>query len=239
MNRKRFLAGSAVAAGVAAPFAAWAVAEQGESRAAPAPLPRRPIRVPTDGVIRTAFAIGPGVNVIDTAGPWEVFCDTAVIGGPAQFDLYTVSSSTDPVQGNSGLEITPRYTYRNAPQPHVVVIPAHDASDETLAWLRHVSAHTQMIMSVCTGAFVLADTGLLDGMTATTHHESYDDFASTYPKIQLVRGKRFVEHERLATAGGLTSGIDLALRVVDRYLGRRGARTTARYLEYSSQTSPV
>jgi transcriptional regulator GlxA family with amidase domain len=236
MNRKRFLVGSAVAAGAAAPLAAWAVAEHEESRAAPSSLPPRPIRPPVDGVIRTAFAIGPGVNVIDTAGPWEVFCDTAVAGGPAQFDLYTVSGSTDPVQGNSGLEITPRYTYRNAPEPNVVVVPAHDASDETLAWLRHVAGRAQMIMSVCTGAFVLADTGLLDGKTATTHHNSYDDFESMYPKIQLVRGQRFVEHERLATAGGLTSGIDLALRVVERYLGRPGARTTARYLEYSSRT---
>ena len=96
-----------------------------------------------------------------------------------------------------------------------------------------------MIMSVCTGAFVLADTGLLDGKAATTHHNFYDDFESTYPQVELVRGRRFVEHDRLATAGGLTSGIDLALRVVERYLGRRGARVTARYLEYSSRALRV
>ena len=88
-------------------------------------------------------------------------------------------------------------------------------------------------MSVCTGAFILAQTGLLDGKTATTHHGSYDDFEAMYPAIRLVRGKRFVEHEHVATAGGLTSGIDLALRVVERYLGQAGARATTRYLEYS------
>jgi transcriptional regulator GlxA family with amidase domain len=113
-----------------------------------------------------------------------------------------------------------------------VVVPAHDATDETLAWLRHVSPKSQLIMSVCTGAFVLADTGLLDGKTATTHHQFYDDFESTFPEVELVRGPRFVEHEKLATAGGLTSGIDLALRVVERYLGKNGAQATARYLEY-------
>jgi transcriptional regulator GlxA family with amidase domain len=228
VNRRRFLAASAVTAGAAVPVTAWALT-RGDSQAA---LPARPLRIPSGGSIRTAFAIGPGVNVIDTAGPWEVFCDTAIYGGGGQFDLYTVAATTDPVEGNSGLRITPRYAYEHAPQPHVVVVPAHDATDETLAWLRHVSPKSQLIMSVCTGAFVLADTGLLDGKTATTHHQFYDDFESTFPEVELVRGPRFVEHEKLATAGGLTSGIDLALRVVERYLGKNGAETTARYLEY-------
>jgi len=237
MNRRRFLATSAVTAGAVAPFAALAIAEREESQR---PLPPRPIRLPEDGSIRTAFAIGPGVNVIDTAGPWEVFCDTAIYGARrATFDLYTVAESTFPVEGNSGLRITPRYTYRDAPAPNVVVVPAHDATDATLDWLRHVSGGADMIMSVCTGAFVLADTGLLDGLTATTHHNSWDMFESNYPKIQLVRGPRFVEHDHLATAGGLTSGIDLALRVVQRYLGTRGAKATKRYLEYESARSPV
>jgi transcriptional regulator GlxA family with amidase domain len=230
MNRRRFLATSAVTAGAVAPFAAVAIAERKEPEHRH--LPARRIPVPAGGSIRTAFAIGPGVNVIDTAGPWEVFCDTAVYGGSGSFDLYTVASSTAPVEGNSGLRITPRYSYDEAPHPHVVVVPAHNAGDDTLAWLRHVAGRAQLIMSVCTGAFVLAESGLLDGMTATTHHDFWDEFESTFPKVTLVRGPRFVEHERLATAGGLTSGIDLALRVVERYLGKDGERATARYLEY-------
>jgi hypothetical protein len=96
MNRRRFLAASAVTAGAAAPLSAWALAGGDESQEA---LPPRRIRIPSGRSIRTAFAIGPGVNVIDTAGPWEVFCDTAVVGGPASFDLYTVAASTEPVEG--------------------------------------------------------------------------------------------------------------------------------------------
>ena len=235
MNRKRFLAGSAVVAGGAAvPVAVWGLSgsEQALSKHDQA-LPARPIPLPADGSIRTAVAIGPGVNVIDTAGPWEVFCDTAIYGGRGQFDLYTVAASTRPVEGNSGLEITPRYTYDNAPQPHVVVIPAHAESPTTIEWLRRVAKRADLVMSVCTGAFILAQTGLLEGKTATTHHGSYDDFEGMYPSIRLVRDERFVEHERVATAGGLTSGIDLALRVVERYLGHAGARATTSYLEYS------
>jgi transcriptional regulator GlxA family with amidase domain len=149
------------------------------------------------------------------------------------FDPYTVAATRDPVEGNSGLMITPRYAYADAPHPHVVVIPAHNAGEDTVAWLRHVAPRADLLMSVCTGAFVLAETGLLDGKTATTHHGSYADFARMYPKIELVRGTRFVEHDHVATAGGLTSGIDLALRVVERYLGRDSAAATARYMEYS------
>jgi transcriptional regulator GlxA family with amidase domain len=97
-----------------------------------------------------------------------------------------------------------------------------------------VARKADLVMSVCTGAYVLADAGLLDGRTATTHHGSHADFEARYPRIELVRGERFVEHDRVATAAGLTSGIDLALRVVERYLGRPAAEGTARYMEHES-----
>jgi transcriptional regulator GlxA family with amidase domain len=100
-------------------------------------------------------------------------------------------------------------------------------------WIRGAAQHADLIMSVCTGAFVLAQTGLLDGKTATTHHGSYEQFEAMFPAIRLVRGPRFVEHDHVATAGGLTSGIDLALRVVERYLGRDIALATAGYMEHS------
>ena len=105
-------------------------------------------------------------------------------------------------------------------------------------WLRDVSARADLLMSVCTGAFVLAETRLLDGKTATTHHQFHDDFESAFPAVRLVRGRRFVEHDRAATAGGLTSGIDLALRVVERYLGGEAAAATARYMEYVRRQVP-
>lgn len=84
---------------------------------------------------------------------------------------------------------------------------------------------------------MLAETGLLDGKTATTHHGSWDDFATSFPAVHLVRHRRYVEHAHVATAGGLTSGIDLALRVVQRYLGSAPATETARYMEYASRAA--
>jgi transcriptional regulator GlxA family with amidase domain len=230
MNRRRFLAGSLGAAAAAGtPLVALTVAHAGHRDAAvAAPLP-----VPPDGTIRTAFAIGEGFNAIDVSGAWEVFQDAVVGGGAGRFELYTVAPSRAPVVGSGGLTIVPSYSYSDAPQPHVVVIPAHGSTPETTAWLRHVSQRADLMMSVCTGAFVLADTGLLDGKTATTHHGSWDDFERTYPRIELLRGPRYVEHAHVASAGGLTSGIDLALRVVERYLGRAVSDADAAYMEYT------
>jgi transcriptional regulator GlxA family with amidase domain len=232
VNRRQFTV-AAVAAGVGIPLAGSELTSASE---APARLPRRPLRVPPGGTIRTAVAIGPGVNVMDTSGPWEVFQDAAV-NRAATFELYTVAPDMDVVTASGGLQIRPSYTYETAPQPHVVVIPAHGSTAETVQWVRRVSARADLVMSVCTGAFVLAQTGLLDGKTATTHHQSYDSFASSFPKVRLLRGLRFVEHDHVASAGGLTSGIDLALRVVERYLGRKAADATARYMEYRRQTT--
>ena len=89
-------------------------------------------------------------------------------------------------------------------------------------------------MSVCTGAFQLARAGLLKGIPATTHHDFFDSFAKEFPDVELRRGLRFVDSGRIATAGGLTSGIDLALHIVSRYFGVETAAATATYMEYSS-----
>jgi transcriptional regulator GlxA family with amidase domain len=104
-----------------------------------------------------------------------------------------------------------------------------------LDWIRKSTKNTDVTMSVCTGAFVLAKTGLLSGKAATTYHGAFVRFATQFPDIQLKRGARFVEDGNLATAGGLSSGIDLALRVVERYYGREVAQKTAYNLEYQGQ----
>jgi putative intracellular protease/amidase len=205
VNRKRFTA-VALGAGIAAPLAALEL-RRADARDEPAALPARPLRVPADGIIRTAVPIGPGANVIDLAGPWEVFQDAAVAGAGAAFELYAVAEHPGPVVASGGLTIEPSYTFASAPPPHVVVVPAHESGPATIAWLRAVSERADLVLSVCTGAFVLAEAGLLDGRSATTHHQSWDALESSFPAVRVVRGRRFVEHDRIATAGGLTSGI--------------------------------
>jgi transcriptional regulator GlxA family with amidase domain len=202
-----------------------------------------PLTAPKTGKIKVAFLISQGSNVIDMAGPWEVFQDVHVHErGPDHdsmmpFELFTVAATREPVRLTGGLQVVPDYSLADAPQPDVVVVPAMRGTPEVHSWLRRVAPEADVVMSVCTGAFQLARVGLLDGLQATTHHDFWDEFASDHPRVTLVRGERWVEsNDQIATAGGLTSGIDLALRVVERYFGCEVASATATYMEHKSST---
>jgi putative intracellular protease/amidase/YHS domain-containing protein len=196
-----------------------------------------PLKPPAQGSIPVAFLISEGAQMIDFAGPWEVFQDVMIPGRADQpFRLYTVSESTAPIHTSGGMKIVPDYTFENAPEPKVIVIPAQSKpSEATLEWLRKSTKTTDVTMSVCTGAFVLAKTGLLSGKAATTYHGAFVRFAEQFPEVHLKRGARFVEDGNLATAGGLSSGIDLALHLVERYFGREVAQKTAYDMEYQGQ----
>src|SRR5207244_2090867 len=195
------------------------------------------LKPPAQGQIPVAFVISDGAVIIGFCGPWEVFRDVNIPGlkdGP--FRLYTVSDTTSPIHAGGGMQIIPDYTFANAPAPKVIVIPAQSKPSEAmLKWSREATKNTDVTMSVCTGAFVLAKTGLLSGKSATTFHAAFGNFAMQFPDIHLKRGARFVEDGNLASAGGLSSGIDLALRVVERYYGREVAQKTAYTMEYQGQ----
>ncbi|HEY2680082.1 MAG TPA: DJ-1/PfpI family protein [Candidatus Udaeobacter sp.] len=195
------------------------------------------LKPPEEGQIPVAFLISDGAVVIDFCGPWEVFNDVVVPSKKEMpFRLYTVAETKKPIRTSGGMQIVPDYTIENAPSPKVIVIPAQSQpSAPVLEWIRKSSKTTDVTMSVCTGAFVLAKTGLLNGKSATTYHGAFGRFATQFPDIQLKRGARFVENGNLATAGGLSSGIDLALRVVERYYGREVARKTAYDMEYQGE----
>lgn len=199
------------------------------------------LKPPAKGKIPVAFTISEGVTVIDFAGPWEVFQDVMIMergqnhDDQMPFELFTVAETTEPLRGSAGLQLVPDYTFESAPQPKVVVVPAQRGGPALHAWLRKMSASADIVMSVCTGAFELGHAGLLSGKSATTHHDFFEQFARAFPDVTLKRGLRFVEQGRISTAGGLTSGIDLALRVVDRYFGREVAQRTAVYMEYQSK----
>ena len=195
------------------------------------------LKPPDKGQIPVAFLISDGAVVIDFCGPWEVFQDVMLPSSEEMpFRLYTVAETKKPIRTSGGMQIVPDYTIQNAPPPKVIVIPAQSSrSPAVLEWIRKSSKTTDVTMSVCTGAFVLAKTGLLNGKSATTYHGAFERFATQFPDVQLKRGARFVENGNLATAGGLSSGIDLALRVVERYYGREVARKTAYNMEYQGE----
>lgn len=206
------------------------------------PLPPRPLPHPgPGGKIPVAFPISDNAVVIDFAGPWEVFNQVMLTGGMQMdmpFHTYTVGETDKPITASGGLKVVPDYTIATAPAPKVVVIPAqgmNSASEPVLEWIRQASRTADVTMSVCTGALILAQTGLLAGRAATTHHDALTEMALRYPDIHVQRGVRFVEDGPFASSGGLSCGIDLAMRVVERYYGLPVAQETATQLEYQSR----
>jgi putative intracellular protease/amidase/YHS domain-containing protein len=198
---------------------------------------QNPLKPPKSGIIPVAFPLSRGVIDIDFTGPWAIFGSVMLPGGDmtSPFHQYSVAETKAPLVTGSGLTVVPDYTFETAPQPKVIVIPAQDTSEAILQWIRKSSVGADLTMSVCVGAFLLAKTGLLNGKSATTHHDAYKEFANEFPKVHVVRGVRFVEEANLASSGGLASGMDLALHVVERYFGRKVAEDIALNLEYQGQ----
>jgi len=179
---------------------------------------------------KVAILIFDGVEIIDYTGPWEVF-------GAAGFDVYTVAGTKEPVTTAMGMTVLPKYTFADAPQPDVLVVPGGGvkaARDDaaTLKWVTDATARTAHTMSVCNGAFILASAGLLDGLTATTTSGNIARLKAEYPKTNVVDDKRFVDNGKVITTAGLSAGIDGALHIVSRMLGQGMAQKVALAEEY-------
>ena len=185
------------------------------------------------------FVVTDGTDMIDFTGPAEVFNFVQIPGqDDSPYITYIVSDKMDPVKLLGGFVVTPNYTFDTAPPADFVFVPGHappfvNPTQKELDWLRARHDQKQTVVSVCTGAIDLARAGLLDGKQATTHHGVFPYFQKTFPTVTIAHGKRYVQADpNLFTAGGLSSGIDLALHMVDLRFGRTIAGQTAATLEY-------
>ncbi|MGH8081591.1 MAG: DJ-1/PfpI family protein [Lysobacter sp.] len=180
--------------------------------------------------IRVGIVLFDGVQIIDFAGPYEVF-------GNAGFGVTTVSADGKPVQTAMGLKVTPDSSFADAPQFDVLLVPGGDVDEaqknaQILDFIRARSQPARQVLSVCTGAFILGETGLLDGLKATTVTAAINALAKQYPKIQVVTDVRWTDNGKFITSAGLSSGIDAALHVVERLRGEEIARAAALHMEY-------
>ncbi|MHC4217055.1 MAG: DJ-1/PfpI family protein [Planctomycetota bacterium] len=193
-----------------------------------------------------AIVVHEGVELLDFAGPGEVFEVAAWRGaeqGRPWFNMYTVAPSAGPVLSQLFLTVEPEYTIDDCPPPDILVIPGGATSvltgdERFMGWVRQVAPDAEILFSVCTGAFVLAEAGLLDGCEATTHHSAVVGLQKAAPGAVVHEDRRFVDNGRVITAAGVSAGIDGALHVVARLLGRYTAERTARYMEYRWQPEP-
>lgn len=180
---------------------------------------------------KVAILIFNNVEVIDYSGPLEVLSD-------AGFDVFTVAATKDPVTTSAGdaVKLMPKYTFADAPQADLIVIPGggfEAAKDSaTVAWIKRASEHAAHTMSVCNGAFTLANTGLLDGLSATTTAGNINRFRRSYPSIKAVAEERVVDNGKILTTAGLSAGIDGALHMVDVMKGEGAGQTIALFIEY-------
>jgi len=182
---------------------------------------------------KVAIVLYDGVEILDFAGPTEVF----TAAGNGAFKVFTVAPTHAPVLSQGVLKVQPDYSVEDAPTPDILVLPGGNSrafirSEAGMAWVKKVTAKNELSMSVCTGAFILAQLGLLDGRPATTHWGAISRMKSAYPKAQVKTDVRFVDDGRIVTTAGVSAGIDGALHVVQRLLGDDVAWETARYMQY-------
>jgi len=178
------------------------------------------------------------VEVLDFAGPFEVFAVTKNADGSQPFNVYTVSQSGEAVSARNGLSINPTYSFETMPQPDILVVPGgwgtrklvHDAA--ITGWIAAQYTHLDLLLSVCTGSLLLGKAGLLENVAATTHHHAFDLLEEYAPTADIRQGERFVDNGKIVTSAGISAGIDMSLHIVARLCGADIANTTADYMEY-------
>src|SRR5205085_11092598 len=175
-----------------------------------------------------AILVFNGVELIDFAGPWEVF-------GTAGFLVHTVAVTPEPRTAVFGQKMIPDYTFDNAPKADILLVPGGGnvpfSNDKKLiGWIQDKSKQVRHVMSVCTGAFLLAKAGLLTGQTVTATSGMIEDLLT--PQTKVVYDRRYVDNGKIITTAGLSSGIDGALHLVVKILGRGSAQSVALGMEY-------
>lgn len=178
------------------------------------------------------------VEVLDFAGPFEVFSVTSEINEDQPFQVYTVAETPGEILAKNGLSVNPKYTLTDCPSPHILIIPGGIGSREALKreaildWVKTSAKDAEVILSVCTGALILAKAGLLEGIEATTHHQAFELLREIAPNTTVVENQRYVDQGKIITSGGISAGIDASLYIVAKILGQEIALNTTKYMEY-------
>ncbi|OJJ19570.1 AraC family transcriptional regulator [marine bacterium AO1-C] len=178
------------------------------------------------------------VEVLDFAGPFEVFAKTVVEEKEA-FQVSLVSAEDKIVNARYGFRVLPDVIFESEPAFDVLIVPGglgaeviEIKNEVTINWLKNQQEKVSILASVCTGALLLAEAGILDGKRATTHWMDVDRLEKEYPQVNVERDIRFIDEGHLLTSGGISAGIDMSLHIVERFFGKETADTTAKKMEY-------
>ncbi|MDU2064254.1 MAG: DJ-1/PfpI family protein [Sporomusaceae bacterium] len=180
------------------------------------------------------------VEVLDFAGPFEVFSLARQPKSEFQpFSVHTISEQGKMIKARNGLLVQPGFSFATAPKLDILIIPGGYGAEEIeinnknlIAWIQNQHKLGEITASVCTGAFLLAKAGLLDGKRATTHWMDLEQLAMDFPRIKVERNSKFVDEGQIITSGGIAAGIVMSLHIVKRLLGEEARQHTAKRMEY-------
>jgi transcriptional regulator GlxA family with amidase domain len=187
------------------------------------------------------------VEVLDFAGPYEVFSITGLRTFTEKpFNVYTVAEKS-PVVARNGLTIIPDFLLDTCPNPDIILIPGGGGysvegqpfgsrkemyNPVVLEWVKKQATQVELVLSVCTGALILGQAGLLEGLKATTHFKALDSLRAISPNIEVVENVRYVDNRNVILSAGVSAGIDMSYYVVSKLLGKEVADEAARYAQY-------
>jgi transcriptional regulator GlxA family with amidase domain len=180
------------------------------------------------------------IEVLDFAGPFEVFAVTDELSDHELFKVVTVAPEKKAIRARNGLSVNPDHSLADCPRPDILIVPGGFGTrallkkQVVLDWTNTINATAEIVASVCTGSLVLGRAGLLDGLKATTHHACFNLLREHAPRTTVVETDRFIDNGRILTAAGISAGIDLSLHLVARLHGAAIAIKTARHMEYYS-----
>jgi transcriptional regulator GlxA family with amidase domain len=185
-----------------------------------------------------ALLVFEDAEVLDVAGPYEVFSVAGRRQGLEPFEVRLVAEQPGPVTLRNGFQVIPHATLAEGAAADIIVVPGGQGTRREmhnpviLAWVRAAAARAELVLSVCTGALVLGTAGLLDGLDVTTHRGALDLLRQVAPGARIRDGERFLDNGRVVVAAGVSAGIDMSLHVVERLLGTEVAEEAAAYMEY-------
>jgi transcriptional regulator GlxA family with amidase domain len=201
--------------------------------------------------VSVALYLFPEVEVLDFAGPYEVFTTACRVAkkqdaaAPVPFTVCTVAREPGTIRARAGLVVSPDHTFADHPAIDLLIIPGGVVTAElqrpaVADWIRRVSPGTRLTASVCNGAFLLAQAGLLAGKKVTTHWADIDELREMFPELSVLEQTRWVDEGSIVTSAGISAGIDMSLHLVERFTSRELAVGTARRMEFDwRENAPV
>ena len=193
--------------------------------------------------INVGIFLFPEIEVLDFAGPYEVFTTATRVGArlhsesPPSFSVFSIAETGSTVTARAGLKFIPDFTFEQHPAIDVLIIPGGVVNSEVeklsvMDWIAQSASTAKITASVCTGAFLLAQSGVITSQKVTTHWEDIADLQQTFPSLNVVNNVRWLDEDAVVTSAGISAGIDMSLHLVSRLAGMRLAEATARQMEF-------